>query len=54
MRFFETIDQAQMLRDEGNRQLASTLADGGRTLVRHLGRLLGKALRNVPGEHQLP
>ncbi len=54
MSIFETMGQAQMLRDEGNRRLASALAVGARTLMRRLGRLLGKALRSAPGEHQLP
>jgi hypothetical protein len=54
MSIFETLGHAQMLRDEGNRQLASALAEGARNLMRYLVRLTGEALRHVPDEHPYP
>lgn len=41
MNILETLGQAQMIQDEGNRQLASALADGTHRLMRHLAGLLG-------------
>jgi hypothetical protein len=54
MSILETLGHAQMLRDEGNRQLGSALADGTRKLMRYLARLAGEALRHVPDEHPYP
>jgi hypothetical protein len=54
MNILETLGHAQMLRDEGNRQLASALADGARRLTRFLARFAGETLRHVPDEHPYP
>jgi hypothetical protein len=54
MTIFETLGHAQILRDEGNRQFASALADGARRLTRYLARMVRAALRHVPDEHPYP
>jgi len=43
MNILETLGQARMIQDEGNRLLASALVDGTHRLIRHLKGLLGKA-----------
>ncbi len=40
-----------LLQHEGNRQLASALADGAHILLQRLTKLLAKALRRKPGAH---
>jgi hypothetical protein len=54
MSILEPLGHAQMLRDEVNRQIASGLADGARSLMRYLARLTGEALRHVPDQHPSP
>jgi hypothetical protein len=54
MIILEMLGRAQMLRDEGNRQLASALADSPRRLMWRLARFIGEALRHVPNEHPFP
>jgi hypothetical protein len=50
MNMFETLGEAQLLRHEGNRQLAFALADGTRALLRRLAQAVGKALRYISRE----
>ncbi len=52
MNILEDAGQNLILQAEGNRQLASALADGFRMLGRHVARLLGTARPNVRGKHQ--
>jgi hypothetical protein len=54
MSIFETLGQAQLLREEGARQLSAALADGTRSLLRRLARVLASAFRHVPDEHPFP
>ncbi|MDR3531864.1 MAG: hypothetical protein P4L90_15120 [Rhodopila sp.] len=54
MSIFETLGQAQMLSQEGNRQIAATLADASRKLMQRFARFLGETLRHVPNESPQP
>ena len=51
---FETMGQARILEDEGNRQIAAAVSASARALTKRFWRLFGKAMRSTPGEHQLP
>lgn len=51
---FEQMGQAQMLAEQGNRQIAAALLAGAGRLARRLTARFGKSTRDVPGEHQLP
>jgi hypothetical protein len=51
MTMFENLGQAQMLRQAGNQQFASLLADGLRAQVRRIVRLFGEASPYISSEH---
>lgn len=51
MNIIEQNGKLLLQQHEGNRQLASALADGAHILLQHLTRLLAKALRRKPGAH---
>ena len=51
MNAFENLGQAEQLRQEGNRQLATALEDGGRAVLRRLAQLFGEAPRHIRDKH---
>jgi hypothetical protein len=54
MSIFETVGEAALLRAEGDRQLASTLAQGWNRLLQSVTHLFGRMFNNVPDQHPLP
>lgn len=51
MTMFESLGQAQMLRHEGNQQLASMLADAVRAQMRRIVQVFGAASHHTSSEH---
>lgn len=51
MNIIEHNGEVMLRQYEGNRQLASALADSAHVLLRRLTKLLAKALRRIPGSH---
>lgn len=51
MNIIENYGKVVLQQHEGNRQLASILANSARMLLRRLTASLAKALRRVPGAH---
>jgi hypothetical protein len=51
MTIFEKLGQAQMLRYEGNQQLASMLKDAVQAQVRRIARLLSETWHHPSSEH---
>ncbi len=51
MNFIEQHGEMLLQQHEGNRQLASALADNAQLLFRRLTKLLTKALHRIPGAY---
>ena len=51
MNFIEQHGKVLLQQHEGNRQLASALADSAHVLLGRLTTLLAKAFRRIPGAH---
>jgi hypothetical protein len=51
MNYFQALGEAELLRYEGSRLLASALADSVRGLLTRLSHLLGEAPHHSPGRH---
>lgn len=51
MNFIERHGNALLQQHEGNRQLASALADSTQLLFRRLAKLLAKVLHRIPGAY---
>lgn len=54
MSIFETVGEAALLRAEGDRQLAATLASGWRRARQSVAILFARIFSNVPDQHPLP
>jgi hypothetical protein len=54
MSIFETVGEAALLRAEGDRQLAASLAQGWNRLRQSVSHLFGSIFTNVPDQHPLP
>lgn len=50
MNVFESLGQAEMLRYEGNRQIAAALEQGARAMLRRLAAVFGEAPRRISDE----
>lgn len=53
MNIFEQHGEVMLQQHEGNRQLASALADGTRLLLQRFTKFLVKVLCRVPGAHSV-
>nr|WP_294501664.1 hypothetical protein [uncultured Rhodopila sp.] len=54
MSIFETVGEAALLRAEGDKQLAASLANAWSRLRQSVANLFNKILVNVPDQHPLP
>nr|WP_294555105.1 hypothetical protein [uncultured Rhodopila sp.] len=54
MSIFETVGEAALLRAEGDKQLAASLAGLLQRLRRSVTDLFGKIFVNLPDQHPLP
>jgi hypothetical protein len=54
MSIFETVGEAALLRVEGDRQLAASLAQGWNRLRQSVTSLFARIFSNVPDQYPLP
>nr|WP_294529608.1 hypothetical protein [uncultured Rhodopila sp.] len=54
MSIFETVGEAALLRAEGDKQLAASLAGLLHRLRQSVANLVGKMFVNLPDQHPLP
>jgi hypothetical protein len=54
MSIFETVGEAALVRAEGDRQLAFTLAQGWNRLLQSVTQTFTRMFNNVPDQHPLP